>query len=294
MTGLRTEPVPAGGSGAPGKGSGGAPGRAGRNLPAAISVGVAIAAAVLLTLYTARVLFVGVVVLAVGLGLHELVAAVRLRGVRLPAPLLIAGGMLTPVLTWPYGARGLAGGAFATVVVTVLWRGVARRTDWLRDGVVGTLLTLYVPVLAGCVVLLARPDDGADRVVAFAATTVCSDVGAYAAGVLFGRHFLAPTISPKKTWEGFAGSLAACVVAGVALLGGFFAADWWQGVVFGLAVAVAATAGDLGESFLKRRLGVKDMGALLPGHGGVMDRADSLLPAALVALLLLLAFTPPT
>lgn len=280
-------------SGAPGKGSGGAPGRAGRDLRAAISVGVGIAAVVVASLYTVRVLFVGVVAIAVVLGLYELSVAVRAKGIVAPYLPMALGGVAVCVLSWTLGARGLWIGAAATVLAVALVILLVRRRGAWRDIAAAAAVIGYVPMLAGCVVLLARPDDGADRVLTFALTTACSDVGAYAVGVLFGKHYLAPKISPKKTWEGFGGSLAACTIAGLVLLPGFFGAGVWSGVAFGLAVAVTATLGDLGESLLKRRLGVKDMGTLLPGHGGVMDRADSLLPAALVSLGLLLAFAPP-
>jgi phosphatidate cytidylyltransferase len=141
-------------------------------------------------------------------------------------------------------------------------------------------------------VLLAVPDDGARRVVTFIATVVCSDVGGYAAGAALGRHPMAPTVSPAKSWEGFAGSTIACVLGGTALLTLLFDTPWWQGALFGLAIVVTATLGDLGESMIKRDLGIKDMGSLLPGHGGLMDRLDSLLPAAAVSWLLLSAFAP--
>lgn len=291
---MRIGPVTAGEQRAPGKGSGGAPGRAGRNLPAAIGVGVGIGAVVIGTLYLRRVLFVGVVMLAVVFALYELSVALRARGVLAPYLPLAAGGVATQALAWQYGARGLFTGGAATVVgtglVIILAGPVAPR---LRDVAVTAVVTVYVPMLAGCVVLLARPSDGAGRVIGYAVTTACSDVGAYAVGVLFGRHFMAPRVSPKKTWEGFGGSLAACMIGGAATLGGFFSVPVWQGVVFGLAVGASATVGDLAESLLKRRLRVKDMGTLLPGHGGVMDRADSLLPAALVSLSLLLVLAPP-
>ena len=293
MTGVRIRRSTPSESGAPGKGTGGAPGRAGRDLRAAIAVGVAIAAVVIGTLYTVRMLFVGVVAIAVVLGLYELSVALRSRGLLAPYLPMAVGGIAVCVLSWVLGARGLwVGGAAMVVGVALVILLVRRRGAW-RDIAATTAVTAYVPMLAGCVVLLARPDDGADRVVTFAVATACSDVGAYAVGVLFGKHFLAPKISPKKTWEGFGGSLGACTIAGAVMLPGFYGAQVWQGVVFGLAVAIAATLGDLGESFLKRKLGVKDMGTLLPGHGGVMDRADSLLPAALVSLSLLLAFAPP-
>lgn len=290
---MRTEPVRAGEPGAPGLGSGGSPGRAGRNLPIAIGVGVGIAVLAALTLYTVRWTFVLVVMAAVGLGLRELVAALRVRQIRVPLLPIALGGMATQAVAWGYGADGLVAAAAGTAVLTAAWRVFLSRPHWLRDAVAGALLVGYVPLLAGCVTLLARPDDGAERVVAFAVATICSDVGAYAVGVLFGRHLMVPSISPKKTWEGFAGSLGAATAGGIVTLTALFGAPVWQGAVFGVVAAIAATAGDLGESYFKRRLGLKDMSALLPGHGGVMDRADSLLPTALVSLLLLLAFTPP-
>ncbi len=279
--------------GASRKTSGGAPGRAGRDLPAAIAVGVGIAAVVIGTLFTVRWLFVGVVAVAVVLGLYELSVAVRSRGLVAPYLPMALGGVAVCVLSWTLGARGLWIGGAATILGVALVIVLVRRRGAWRDIAAAAAVTAYVPMLAGCVVLLARPDDGARRVLTFAVATACSDVGAYAVGVLLGRHLMAPKISPKKTWEGFGGSLAACTIASVVLLPGLFSAARWQGVAFGLAVAVAATMGDLGESWLKRRLGVKDMGTVLPGHGGVMDRADSLLPAALVSLGLLLAFAPP-
>jgi phosphatidate cytidylyltransferase len=140
--------------------------------------------------------------------------------------------------------------------------------------------------------MMTAPEDGPARIASFIATTVCSDVGGYVAGVLKGRHAMAPSVSPKKTWEGFAGSVVACVICGVALVSSVMEIAWWQGVLFGLAIVCAATIGDLGESLVKRDIGIKDMGHLLPGHGGIMDRLDSLLIAAPVSWLLLTAWAP--
>jgi phosphatidate cytidylyltransferase len=129
-------------------------------------------------------------------------------------------------------------------------------------------------------------------VVVFIAVTVLSDIGGYVAGVLFGRHPMAPTISPKKSWEGFAGSALFTAVGGALLVTLLVDGLWWEGVVIGLAAMVAATLGDLCESMIKRDLGIKDMGSLLPGHGGMMDRLDSLLLAAPVTYLLLSWLVP--
>jgi phosphatidate cytidylyltransferase len=149
-----------------------------------------------------------------------------------------------------------------------------------------------VPLLAGFAVLLLVPDDGAVRVIAFIATVIASDVGGYAAGVLFGKHPMAPTISPKKSWEGMAGSVTACMLVATPFVALGLDGPWWGGIAFGAALAVSATIGDLGESLIKRDLGIKDMGNLLPGHGGIMDRLDSLLPSAAVAYLLLSVLAP--
>jgi phosphatidate cytidylyltransferase len=149
-----------------------------------------------------------------------------------------------------------------------------------------------VPLLGGFAILLLVPDDGVTRVLAFIATVVASDVGGYTAGVLIGKHPMAPSISPKKSWEGFAGSVTACMIVATPIVALALDGPWWGGLLFGAAMAVSATVGDLGESLIKRDLGIKDMGHLLPGHGGLMDRLDSLLPSAAVAYLLLSLLAP--
>jgi phosphatidate cytidylyltransferase len=196
------------------------------------------------------------------------------------------------VLAWTRGPSGLVLAFLLTVVAVLVWRLADGPVGYLRDAAAGVLVAWYVPLLAGFAVLLLVPDDGVARVLAFIATVVCSDVGGYAAGVLFGRHPMAPSVSPKKSWEGMAGSIAACVLIGTLLMTLTFHGPGWGGVVYGVAIAVTATVGDLGESLVKRDLGIKDMGKLLPGHGGIMDRMDSLLPSAAVAWLLLSVFVP--
>jgi phosphatidate cytidylyltransferase len=157
----------------------------------------------------------------------------------------------------------------------------------LRRGVEGYVATatasvfslVYVPFLGAFVaMLLAEPGrDGVTGVITFIVVTIASDIGGYATGVLFGRHPMAPVISPKKSWEGFAGSVLACVLAGWLLVVYLLDGRWWVGVLLGLIAVVMATLGDLCESVIKRDLGIKDMSQVLPGHGGLMDRLDSLL-----------------
>jgi phosphatidate cytidylyltransferase len=266
--------------------------RAGRNLPAATAIGLALGGAVLAGLYTYRLSFVILLVVFIALASWEIVRAVSRVEARPPLVPLLVGGVAMDLLAWFRGAEALAVAFLLTALGCLVWRLAEGPIGYLRDVSTGVFVALYVPFLAGFAVLLTVPEDGARRVITFIATVVCSDVGGYATGVFLGRHPMAPTVSPKKSWEGFAGSVLACVVAGVIFLGLYFHAEWWQGAVYGLAIAVTATLGDLGESMLKRDLGIKDMGHLLPGHGGVMDRLDSLLPAAAVAYLLLSAFAP--
>jgi phosphatidate cytidylyltransferase len=266
--------------------------RAGRNLPMAVGVGLGLGALVLVPLFTYRPAFLLVLVAAVCVGIHEMVRAVQRVEARPPLFPVLAGGVGMVGLAWFAGPEALLVGLLLTVVALPVWRLADGPVGYQRDLTAGALIAVYVPFLAGFCVLLVVPDDGAMRVVAFIATVVCSDVGGYVAGVLFGRHPMAPTVSPKKSWEGFGGSLLFCAIGGVCFLGLGFGTHWWQGVLYGIAIAIAATLGDLAESMIKRDLNIKDMGTLLPGHGGVMDRLDSLLLAAPVSYLLLTAFAP--
>ena len=284
------EEAPAPAAGGPGKGG---RGRAGRDLPVAIAVGVALAAVVVVPLVAYKPAFVVVAAAAVGVGMWELVCALRQRELQPPVVPLVAGAAASMVAGYLGGLRGLLLAALATITVAVGWRLVGARTGALADMVAAAGVVVYLPLLAGFAMLLAAPPDGVRRVVIFVLLTVCSDVGGFAIGVLAGRHRLAPSISPGKTWEGLAGSAAASVLAGGAVMTWLLPGRWWQGVVLGLAVACSATLGDLVESLIKRRTGIKDMGTLLPGHGGLMDRLDSLLPTAPVVWLLLTAFVRP-
>ena len=267
-------------------------GRAGRNLGAAVGVGLSLGAVIIASLLIWRPAFVGVVTAAVLVGVVELTRALSAGRFRPPLLPLLIGSLAMEGLAWSRGATGLVVGFLLTVFAVVLWRLADGPTGYLKDASSGVLVAVYVPLLAGFAVLLLVPDDGAARVLTFIATVVASDVGGYAAGVLFGKHPMAPSISPKKSWEGFAGSVTACMIVATLLLAFTFHAPWWSGLVFGASLAVSATIGDLGESLIKRDLGIKDMGNLLPGHGGLMDRLDSLLPSAAVAYLLLSILAP--
>ncbi|MBA3488418.1 MAG: phosphatidate cytidylyltransferase [Longispora sp.] len=267
--------------------------KAGRNLPAAIGVGVLLGALVLTSLFIWRQAAMGVLAAAIVIGIWELVRAIGPESRRPPLIPLIGGGLLMVPLAWFGGVGALTVGLLLTVLAAGVWRLADGPSGYRRSTAASALVAVYVPFLASFFVLLLRPDDGAVRVLAVLLAVVLSDTGGYVAGVFFGRHPMAPTVSPKKSWEGFTGSTLACVVGGVIMLTVGLDAAWWTGILFGVALAVASTIGDLAESLLKRDLGIKDMGALLPGHGGVMDRMDSLLVAAPVGYLLLSVLTPP-
>jgi phosphatidate cytidylyltransferase len=267
-------------------------GRAGRNLPVAIAIGLTMGAIVLTTVYVAKPVFLAVVVIAIGYGMWELVHALAAKDFHAPFIPLLLGCVAILLTSYFIGRDAMTDSLLFTLPAILAWR-VVKGTDGLV-GDLGTavLALLYLGFLAGFCGLMLAAHDGDDRVATFVSTVVASDVGGYAAGVLFGKHLMAPRISPKKSWEGLAGSVVLCAVVGSILCTVLVGTTWWQGVLFGLAVVTSATLGDLGESMVKRDLGIKDMGTLLPGHGGVMDRLDSLLPTAPVAWALLAAFVP--
>jgi phosphatidate cytidylyltransferase len=269
-------------------------GKAGRNLPAAFAVGGGLAGAVLASLLLWRPAFLLVVVAAVTAGTWEMVRAVRVSGARPPLLPLLAGGLVMTGAAWGWGAGGLTLSLLVTVLATMVWRLGGGPVGYHRDIHAATLIAVYVPFLAGFAVLLAAAGDGHWRVLVTLIVVVLSDTGGYVAGVFLGRHPMAPSVSPKKSWEGLAGSLLAAAVGGGAGLWLLFDVPGWAGAGFGLVVAGAAVLGDLAESLLKRDLGVKDMSGLLPGHGGMMDRLDSILLAVPTAYLLLLVLAPPT
>jgi len=178
------------------------------------------------------------------------------------------------------------------VMVILAWRLVGGAAGYLRDATAGVFALCYLPLPACFVGLMLAPHDGARRTLVFLILTVCCDVGGYAAGVTVGHHLMAPAISPKKTWEGFGGSALFCLLGGAISLPLLLHGAIWQGLLLGAAALAAAALGDLVESMIKRDLGIKDMGNVLPGHGGILDRIDAMLITAPVAWLLLLAFVP--
>jgi phosphatidate cytidylyltransferase len=269
------------------------PSRAGRDLRAAIGVGLALGAVVLVSLLTVRQIFIGVIAAAAVVATIEFAGALRRAAdIRVALVPVLVGGQAMLWLSWPWGRDAVLASFVVTILACLLWRFRGGSDGYLRDVAASVFTAAYVPLFASFAVLLVEPRDGTARVLCFLIVVVCSDTGGYTVGVLFGRHPMAPSISPKKSWEGFSGSMLAGVVGGALSMSLLLHGHWWLGVPFGAALVVCATGGDLVESLIKRDLGIKDMGNLLPGHGGLMDRLDSLLPSAVAAWLLLTAFVP--
>lgn len=267
--------------------------RAGRNLYAAIGVGVGLGALVLISLFVRKELFLVVAAAASAIAVWELHRALAHRDFRPPLLTTYAGSVLIPVVAYVWGADAFAS-AIAIVLVAVLVEGavVPRGGDVQRNTAAGALVTLYVPALVGFAALLLKEPDGDLRIVTFIVVVICSDIGGYAVGVVLGKHPMAPTVSPKKSWEGFAGSAAACLLGGALTVTLLLDGPWPAGLLLGAAVVVTATIGDLCESVIKRDLGIKDMSNLIPGHGGLMDRLDSLLLSVPVVWAVLTVLVP--
>jgi phosphatidate cytidylyltransferase len=271
------------------------PVRTGRNLPAAIGVGAVMGGLVILTLFTVKATFLLYMGIALAIGLAELAGAFAKRDIQIPVIPVAVGG--TAIVTCRYWlGSGWALAALALTVIAILaWRLEGGPSGYVRDVTAGIFATIYVPFLASFVSAMLVPVDGDKRVLTFVILTISSDIGGYFAGITLGRggrHLMAPVISPKKTWEGFAGSIAAGLAAGGLCVTLMLHGHAWQGLLTGAAAVCAAILGDLVESMIKRDLDVKDMGTLLPGHGGLLERLDSLLIAAPVVWLLLYLLVP--
>ncbi len=272
-------------------------GRAGRDLRAAVLSAVVLIVAIVVSLVFWKTAFMLIVAAAVLVAIWELHKGFLAKGIDLPEQPLMLGGVVMVVVAYFYGAPALVTATAVSALVIMLWllrRGI---DGYVMNATASVFSLVYVPFLGSFVALLLAEggwrgvggldDAGVQGIITFIGVTIASDIGGYVAGVLFGKHPMAPVISPKKSWEGFAGSLVFCVAAGLALVVYLLDGDWWIGVVLGLIAVVMATLGDLCESVIKRDLGIKDMSQVIPGHGGLMDRLDSLLATVAPIWLLL-------
>lgn len=277
-------------------------GRAGRDLPAAVGSAVVLLGAIAASLLFWKPAFMFIVVAAVVVAVWELRQGLLAKDIDLPQAPLMLGGAVMVVVAYVSGTNALVTATAVSALVVMLWllrRGIA---GYVKTATASVFTLIYVPFLGSFVALMLSEggrtgagidDDGVAGILTFILVTIASDIGGYVAGVLFGKHPMAPVISPKKSWEGFVGSLVFCLAAGWALVVFLLDGDWWVGLVLGAIAVVMATLGDLCESVMKRDLGIKDMSQVIPGHGGLMDRLDSLLATIAPIWLLLhhLVFT---
>ncbi|GAA3277171.1 phosphatidate cytidylyltransferase [Paenarthrobacter aurescens] len=274
--------------------------KAGRNLPAAIGVGLAMLLAVLGGLLFLPLGFVLLTTAFAVLGVWEVFRALEAQGTRMPIVPVMVGSLVMPVSAYFGGLEGLLFTMTASSVAVLLWRSIESAAGAPRSVFAGVFTLAWIPFLISFASLSLHtasgptpvgfwPDgipEGAWQIASMLLLVVSNDTFGYIVGASFGKHPMAPKISPKKSWEGFAGSVGGAMVIGV--LACIFLLDrpWWVGLVLAVGMVAAATAGDLAESMVKRELGVKDMSSILPGHGGVMDRLDSIVFAAPVAYVL--------
>jgi phosphatidate cytidylyltransferase len=261
--------------------------RAGRKLLPSIGVSIALILLIWGSLSTYRPIFAVVVTVAVVLGVRELTNAYKAIDVNVSFIWLSLATIGLSFATWVGGLSGLSVGtaiAFPFLLVLLLINGP---DGFVKTATATSLALIYLPFLAGFLILLGRPENGLERVMTFVVLVGCNDTFAYLIGVLFGKHPLAPKISPKKTWEGLIGSLVFTTAGGAIAFHYIMDSHWWLGALAGLMTVFTATSGDLIESAMKRDMSLKDMGSLLPGHGGILDRLDSVLfsaPALWLAL----------
>jgi phosphatidate cytidylyltransferase len=259
------------------------PSRAGRDLPAAIGVGLGLLAVVLLGLLVFPWAFAALVAVFAVAGVWEVARALEVRRIRIPLLPAAVGSAAMPFAAYYGGGESLAFALVVTVTAMLLWRCLDSTEGAVRSIMSGVFVTLWVPFFLSFALLLFRADGGDLMVASMLLLVVANDTFGYLVGAFLGKHPMAPKISPKKSWEGFAGSVGGAVVIGVLASIFLLDAPWWFGLVLAVATVAAATTGDLAESMVKRELGIKDMGNSLPGHGGIMDRLDSILFAAPVA-----------
>jgi len=268
--------------------------RAGRNLPAAVASALVLAAIVLVSLFTLKWLFAIVVIAALAIAMREMVVAFATRNIKIARVPAYTAVVVLPAVAYLAGPIWQLVATGGLLLLAMLWR-VRRGVDgYVRDITASFFVIAYLPFMAGFLMLTLATDDGPWRVLVFILLTVSNDIGGYFAGIFYGKHPIAASISPKKSWEGFAGSLILQMLVGALSFMFILDAPWWQGVIAGVVLTITATGGDFAESAIKRDLGVKDMGTFLPGHGGMMDRLDSLIPNAFASWALFTIFLGPS
>jgi phosphatidate cytidylyltransferase len=264
--------------------------RARSDLAVRVGTGVALAALFVASLFAGGWWFFALVVALSAVALIELTRVLRSAGL-VPLTLFALVGLLgAEVAAWLSGPAAVGGVVALVIVVVLLFYAVVPRRQALVNAGATVLAANWIGLLAFAFPIARAPESVA-LILAAVVVTVAFDTAQYFAGRSLGRRPLASAVSPNKTVEGYLGGVLVAIVVGV----GLSLVDFFEpigigaGLALGLAVAVLGIVGDLSESLLKRALKVKDMGGILPGHGGVLDRIDAILfvvPAAYVIYLL--------
>jgi len=249
--------------------------RAGRKLFTSLFIALVLLAIIFTSMALLPVAFALVVALAFAISIHELVGAYRGSGIYPPGPLLIISGLSLYAAAWWWGSEGVLTALPVVAIINLIWLLKKGPGEYASRASASLLTLLYLGLLPSFIFLLARDSDGFALISVLVILVGVNDTFAYIAGVLLGRHKMAPLLSPKKSWEGFLGGLIATAVASAAAFHYLLERAWWVGALMGVVGVLAATFGDLIESALKRDFGVKDMSSFLPGHGGMLDRLDS-------------------
>jgi phosphatidate cytidylyltransferase len=264
--------------------------KAGRNLPAAIASAVVLAVLVIVSLFTIKWLFGVVAIAALLVAVHEFVKVLESKGIHVARTPVYLATAVIPSVAYIWGFEAQLATTGIAILSVMIWRLRKGSEGFVADISVSVMLVVYLPFMAAFLMLSLAADNGPWRVLVFVLLTVSNDIGGYVVGIFLGKHPIAPQISPKKSWEGLAGSIALQSIVGILAFIYIFDAPWWQGLIAGLVMTIGATGGDFIESAIKRDLDVKDMGTTVPGHGGIMDRLDSLIPNAFVSWVLFSIF----
>ncbi len=270
---------------------------AGRDLKLAIPVGIGLFVIVLLAIFVIPFGWYPLVAIALFLAQWEVTSRLQEKGYIIQRWWLLCGGQLMIWMSWPFGPIGLVSGFVAAVLLLMFSRLFyhgkhSAPQNYLRDTAMGVFVLTWIPLFGSFAAMMSllRGQDGVAGemfIITFMMCVIASDTGGYVAGVMFGSHPMAPAVSPKKSWEGFAGSIILGAIVGALSVCFLLHYNWLWGVLLGIGLALCATLGDLVESQFKRELGIKDMSAMIPGHGGIMDRLDGMLPSAMVTWLVL-------
>ncbi|MEY2816491.1 MAG: Phosphatidate cytidylyltransferase [Actinomycetota bacterium] len=249
-------------------------------------------------------LFVALIALACAAGAWELSTALRQKNWYVPRIPVTVGSALVMPLAYIGGELWQWLGVLAIVAALMLWRGVQLAlshasfkrsfSEILRDFSAAAFVVIYLPLTMSFAALLIREPahdeivDGKFWIITVVVSVILIDSSAYLFGRKLGKHPMLPKVSPKKSWEGFGVSVLFALATAIGLTVWLLELPWWFGALIAGVVLLSAVLGDFAESLIKRDLGVKDMSSWIPGHGGVMDRLDSMLPSALSGYLLMM------